>query len=67
MTENSKVWTYIHKNNCYVAPTKDYAVYPLCRQKKSPSDARSINIKVKCEALTAVNNLENKNDTICRK
>ena len=40
---------------------------PLCRQKKLPSDARSITIKVKSEALTAINNLEHKHDTRCRK
>ena len=39
---------------------------PLYR-KKAPPDARSITIKVKGEALTAVNDLEHKHDTRCRK
>ena len=68
MTVNSKGWTYSKLKNRYVMPKKEYAVYPpLLSKKISPSDARSITIKVKGEALTAVNDLEHKHDTRCRK
>ena len=39
---------------------------PLDR-KKAPPDARSITIKVKSESLTAINDLEHKHYTRCRK
>ena len=57
MTENAKGWAYSHKNNCYVATKKTIQYTPRFHKKQSSSDAKSITIKVKSEALTSVKNL----------
>ena len=54
--------------NCYVAPGKDYALYPpLPSGNNSSSEFKSITIKVKSEASTPANNLLYTHDTRCRK
>ena len=68
MTVNSKDWTCSKSKNYYVMSKKEYTAYsPLPSKKISPSDTRSITIKVKSEALTAVYDLEHKHDIRCRK
>ena len=54
---------YSHKTNYHVESKKDYATHPSIPSEKSLSDARSITIKVKSEALTSVNNLEHNHNT----
>ena len=65
--KNERGWIYIHSENCYVAPKKDFATYPPRAPFKSSTVAvKPITVKIKSEALMEAS-LEHSHDTRCRK